>query len=1166
MNLKYLITILAIILILLIILIYYYNKSESFTPVPTKFINSSSYGTFLQITNAIIATNYTFSNIAPPNEGYGLSVYRNGNNVTLFMGAPSDNWNVGSVYVYTSNDGGNTFTQSQKLNTTASGCAAFGSSTCVNSNGTLVVGAPNSNNYFGSLYVFTNNNGTWQELGPLSYTGGSSNWGYVIGCCVAISDDNLMIAAGATSDNNFVGSVWMFQNNGTNSWSQLGSKLGPSDNSGNSNFGSSVALIGSSTLIVGGTGDNNKNGAVWVFTLNNGTWTQLGAKLVPSDNTGNSQFGQSVSVSGNYMAIGGPQDNNGVGAVWIFQNNGGNSWVQSGNKLIPFDNNGNANFGFSVNMNGNVLVIGGPADNNSIGATWVFINKNQIWSQLDYKIVPIDYIQNPQFGTTVYTDGFGYIYIGGPKNNGGIGASWVFYYDTNPTLPTLPPDNNTLAPVPNSLTGSQSLGAYLQVTNAIVGNNNIGNVVNQGTVVLSYRNGNNVTLAVTGPGDNNSSGAIWIFTSIDGGNTYAQSQKLIPSVFPGNTNNYDCSIGTAMAMNSNTIIVGGDNQNTGWYVGGIWVFTNNNGTWSQLGPMLQGNNMQSNPWGDAQGGSLAISPDNTIFAEGASTDNNFTGTVWIFTNNNGTWTSSTKLSPNDSIGSSNFGASISMSSSNVLAIGGPGDGSSGNNGQGLGAVWIFQNNVGNNSSTWTQIAKLVPSGSIGYPKFGGSVSIYNNVLLAVGGPQDSQGVGAVWIFQNVGSWIQVAKVVPSDNNGPSLFGTSVCLNGDTLVVGGPGDANNTGAFWIFQGNGNTWSQVGFKYNTTDYVGMAGIGRSVFTDGSGYIYVGGPNNNGGMGATWVFYENPNQIVTCMAALSDQLIVSNANISAYQKFFSEKNSAFANYVSLAGNESSNDSDVQTALNTYYNVTLPTIVNSPYDLNCCLFNSNNLFSNESNSCVNAGQTQNYMIYQNTVNNDPNPYYIKNPATLSDCVTQCDNDSNCLSFTLENNKAKFYSGSPISFSNKQGAITYNFIQGTNKPPVSITTSTGTGSTTTGTGTGSTTGVGAPGTGQGSSPVQTPIQTPIITPVQTPIITPVQTPVSTPVQTQMGSSGSSGSSNSSTTGTMNYSGIFILFIFAILILGFAYIIKQKQIAQTKASTIPVAQPVQPVQPTQPVQ
>ena len=65
------------------------------------------------------------------------------------------------------------------------------------------------------------------------------------------------------------------------------------------------------------------------------TFTQQGPKLVGTDAVGGAGQGASVALSGdgNTAILGGPGDNGGVGAAWVFTRSGG-VWSQQGTKLV----------------------------------------------------------------------------------------------------------------------------------------------------------------------------------------------------------------------------------------------------------------------------------------------------------------------------------------------------------------------------------------------------------------------------------------------------------------------------------------------------------------------------------------------------------------------------------------------------------------------------------------------------------------------------------------------------------------------------------------------------------------------------------------------------------------------------------------------------------------
>ena len=119
-------------------------------------------------------------------------------------------------------------------------------------------------------------------------------------------------------------------------------------------------------------------GATWVFTRSGSVWTQQGAKLVGTGAIGGSSQGHSVSLSsdGNTAIIGGSNDdNNAVGAVWIWTRSG-SVWSQQGSKLVGTGAVGTQagtrplRVALRRRLHGRGRRSG---DNSDVGATWVFV-------------------------------------------------------------------------------------------------------------------------------------------------------------------------------------------------------------------------------------------------------------------------------------------------------------------------------------------------------------------------------------------------------------------------------------------------------------------------------------------------------------------------------------------------------------------------------------------------------------------------------------------------------------------------------------------------------------------------------------------------------------------------------------------------------------------------
>jgi hypothetical protein len=104
-------------------------------------------------------------------------------------------------------------------------------------------------------------------------------------------------------------------------WVERGTKIAAAVASARQ--GSSVALSADgTTLIEGGPGDEGGRGAAWVFNRSGGGWAQQGQKLTAGHASGERiLFGCSVALSadGNTAFIGGAAGKDGMGEAWVFR-------------------------------------------------------------------------------------------------------------------------------------------------------------------------------------------------------------------------------------------------------------------------------------------------------------------------------------------------------------------------------------------------------------------------------------------------------------------------------------------------------------------------------------------------------------------------------------------------------------------------------------------------------------------------------------------------------------------------------------------------------------------------------------------------------------------------------------------------------------------------------
>jgi antibiotic biosynthesis monooxygenase (ABM) superfamily enzyme len=293
---------------------------------------------------------------------------------------------------------------------------------------TAIVGGWGDNSYVGAAWIFTRSRGVWMQQGPKLVSASAVGPAYQ-GYSVALSADGNTAMVGGANDDSGVGAVWVFTRSG-DTWTQQGGKLVATDAPGHAHQGYSVSLSNDgNTAIVGGAFDAGNTGAAWVWTRNGDAWTQQGGKLVGADAIGPAEQGSAVALSrdGNTAIVGGPHDNFGAGAVWVFTRSG-QAWAQQGSKLVGTDVEGAAGQGGSVALSrdGNTAIVGGHRDKDFVGAAWVYTRSGDAWTQQGGKLVG-PAVGRAYQGWSVSMSGDGNTAIvGGPTDDDVKGAAWIY--------------------------------------------------------------------------------------------------------------------------------------------------------------------------------------------------------------------------------------------------------------------------------------------------------------------------------------------------------------------------------------------------------------------------------------------------------------------------------------------------------------------------------------------------------------------------------------------------------------------------------------------------------------------------------------------------------------------------------------------------------------------
>jgi hypothetical protein len=216
-----------------------------------------------------------------------------------------------------------------------------------------------------------------------------------------------------------------------------------------------------------------------------------------------------------------------------------------------------------------------------------------------------------------------------------------------------------------------------------------------------------------------------------------------------------------------------------------------------------------------------------------------------------------KLVAADGAASDTFGRAVAVHGTRAV-VGAPLDN---HNGKSSGSVYVFESN----GSTWTQVAKLVSNDAANGDVFGTSVAIHGDRLVvgAEGDDDDGSSSGSAYVFvrNSSGVWVQEAKLLANDGLTFDEFGTSVAIEGSRVVVGAKGESDgglSAGAVYVYERQtSGAWLQMA-KILAPNASAGDQLGRSVGLSGD-RIAAGAYGDDdvaSDAGAAYVFKRNTN----------------------------------------------------------------------------------------------------------------------------------------------------------------------------------------------------------------------------------------------------------------------------------------------------------------------
>lgn len=352
--------------------------------------------------------------------------------------------------------------------------------------------------------------------------------------------------------------------------------------------------------------------------------------------------------------------------------------------------------------------------------------------------------------------------------------------------------------------------------------------------------------------------------------------------------------GQSVALSGSTMVVGsplekcgsrgvnGDQNNTSAaQSGAVYVYVRNGTEWVQQAYLKASNAEAQDHFGTRvaiSGNTIVVgAPDEDSVAQivnGDQADNSQAGAgaAYVFVRTGTSWVQQAYLKGSNTDAADSFGLSVAIDG-NTIAVGAPYEEGA------RGSAYIFTRS----GSTWTQQARNMASNADANDRFGSSVAMAGNTLI-VGAPlEESQSsdptdntgyqVGAAYVFGRTGNGWSEQKILKAStgfNDNRDLFGSSVSISGDTIVVGAPGEDSNAtgtngdeydnslndcGAAYVFTIRDGTWKRQAYlkgKYpaNLNDF------GASVAVSGD-RVLVGCPRddlgipNTADIGAAYLF---------------------------------------------------------------------------------------------------------------------------------------------------------------------------------------------------------------------------------------------------------------------------------------------------------------------------
>lgn len=296
----------------------------------------------------------------------------------------------------------------------------------------IAIGAPGSNQNQGLVYIYERNIlGEWREVFRLQ----ESNVPF-FGTSVDIHDNNIIVGAEGSSEVAGAAFIYNKLNNQTR-WERVAILQDDNSNPNDRDFFGGAVSLSEDYAVVGAT-QKGSQGGIFIFFRNQLGANEWGLRIPREpDEIGfpnREDFGGSVSISDDILVVGAQRRNNNQGAVYFFErdrnNDGFDEWGDFiPNPLLLAENpQQGALFGASVSVSETIAVVGSPNEEDLRGVAYVYFNNESDNIEQVVRLKSRTSKENDILGTNVSVSG-DYIVIGAPGSDtlgDNSGAAYVF--------------------------------------------------------------------------------------------------------------------------------------------------------------------------------------------------------------------------------------------------------------------------------------------------------------------------------------------------------------------------------------------------------------------------------------------------------------------------------------------------------------------------------------------------------------------------------------------------------------------------------------------------------------------------------------------------------------------------------------------------------------------